>query len=168
MPEAEELLCDFCGNRIKENDEYCVKCGRLFVDDALCSNHEDIEAQGVCVICSFAFCEACGSYKNGVFLCNEHSGYEITDSFVKIYGSGDINKIRYFENILKNEGLHPFIIDKKNNRISLAGEEYPFFKVNGTENSALNEVKLLIPFNETIEAENIIKNLKNPDYGKGE
>ena len=155
----QELTCNFCGDVIKEDDEYCVNCGSIFVDDALCNNHEDIEANGVCVICSSAFCDKCGEFTNGKFLCREHDSYEIIDSMARVFSSNDALKIEYFKNILENEGLHPFIFKYEGNTIPFKGEDYPFFWKNGAALS-LYEVKIMTPFYEVQKAEEIINGLE--------
>lgn len=157
MSNIDDLQCEFCGNIVKEDDEYCFDCGHLFVDDALCSNHEDIEADGVCVICSYAFCAECGSFRDKIFLCNEHEKYEIINSFARIYGSNDLIQVEYYKNILTEEGMHPVVLDKKSNVVALAGTEYSFFKTpNKLTSPVLNEIKLLIPLQEVLKAEALI------------
>ena len=164
MTGIKDLQCDFCEHIIKEDDEYCVNCGHIFVDDALCNNHEDTEADGVCIICSYAFCGKCGVFQNGVFLCNEHKKYEVLDSFAKIYSSEELTEIEYLKNVLADEGFHPVLVDKKTNRISLAGTEYSFF--NSEEDSSgivLNEIKLFVPAPEALDAEAVLQNLNETE-----
>ena len=74
---ADKLLCDFCGTEINNDAEFCSKCGTIFIDNVSCFNHSDDDARGVCTICHQAYCKRCGLRVNGIFLCNEHSDYEI-------------------------------------------------------------------------------------------
>lgn len=161
MEKSDELVCGFCENKMKEDDEYCMNCGHLFVDDALCNNHEEADAEGVCIICSYAFCGECGSYKMGRFLCNEHADYEIVGSYARVFGSTNLAEVDYYKNILLEEKMHPVLLDKKNNAISFAGNEYSFFKHPQKQSAVImNEVKLLVPLTETLDAEAIIANIK--------
>lgn len=157
-----ELTCDHCGNVIKEDDEYCVNCGSLFADDVLCNNHEDIEASGVCVICSSAFCGKCGEFINKKFLCREHESYEIIDSMVRVFSSEDTVKIEYLKSILENEGLHPFVFKREVNSIPFKGNDYSFWG-NPKDQKALSfyEAKIMAPFEEVLKAEEIIAGIEN-------
>jgi len=157
----EELTCGICNNKISGEDEFCPNCGAIFIDDVKCYNHEDSEADGVCVICSFPFCENCGSNINDLFLCNEHEHYEIIQGMAKIFGTSDALQANYIMEILKQEELHPFLFDRKASAISLGGTDYSLFRASGEYNGHLiNELKILVPFQEILQAENFIKNLQ--------
>ena len=84
MPD--KLLCDFCGTEISGDAEFCGKCGTIFTDNASCFNHSDDDAKGVCAICHQAYCKRCGLRVNGIFLCNEHSDYEIYEGMARVLG----------------------------------------------------------------------------------
>ncbi len=70
--ESEELVCAFCGARVREEDNYCPECGILFSEDVYCENHPKIPAEGVCIICGLPYCKACGYRVNKLFLCSLH------------------------------------------------------------------------------------------------
>ena len=46
----ESLVCAQCENDVKENDDFCPSCGEPFLDDTLCDNHDNVLAEGVCII----------------------------------------------------------------------------------------------------------------------
>lgn len=85
----ESLVCAQCENDVKESDDFCPSCGELFLDDTLCENHDNVLAEGVCIICSVPFCLKCGLKVNNHFLCNDHSAYEIYQGMVRVYGTLD-------------------------------------------------------------------------------
>jgi hypothetical protein len=95
MPE--KLLCDFCGTEISNDTEFCTKCGTIFIDDVSCFNHSDDDAKGVCAICHQAYCKRCGLRVNSIFLCNEHSDYEIYEGMARVFGTADEQYINYLK-----------------------------------------------------------------------
>ena len=158
----EVLACDNCNKSVKEDDEYCPHCGSIFVGDVYCHNHQDIEAKGVCVVCSYAFCESCGLSINDIFICDEHNNYEIYGAMARVYGGSDILDVEYVKNALEQDGLHPFIYSRKASPISLGGDDYTLFRASGeSEGRLINEVKVMIPLQELLLAEEIISALKN-------
>jgi len=162
MDNQDFIKCSFCGNAITEDADYCTNCGHLFTDDILCGNHEDIEAVGVCIVCSVPQCQECGSFTDNKFFCNKHNDYEIVDNTVRIFGSTDINQIKYFESILLQEGLHPFILNKSSSSLVFTETEYSFFKNKGDgQGKILNEIKLLLPFSEVLRGELVVNDLLN-------
>lgn len=166
MPETERLSCEFCKNIIREDDEYCVSCGHLFEDDVLCNNHDDADAEGVCVICSYAFCKECGKFDNGIFFCTEHKGYQVFQSMACVFGSNDNLEAEYIKNALAAEGMHPFLFDKK---LSITGTDYSWFNTSADPGGhVLNEIKIMVPLNETLEAVELIATLKSSEDGAEE
>lgn len=155
MPE--KLLCDYCGAEITSDAEFCPKCGTLFISDVSCFNHSDNEAKGVCAICHQAYCKRCGLRVNNIFLCNEHSRYEIYEGMARVFGSSDEQQINYFKSILEENNLHPFVYSRKSSPLNLGGADYSMFKSSGTSNEhTLSEIKLLVPCSEVLQAEKII------------
>ena len=56
MNEANNLLtCEVCNNPVKKDDDFCPNCGSLFIDEIFCDNHNEIPADGVCIICRIPF-----------------------------------------------------------------------------------------------------------------
>ena len=96
---SEKLLCDFCGTEATNDSEFCTKCGTIFIDNVDCFIHPDDDAKGVCAICHQAYCKKCGLRVNGIFLCNEHSHYEIYEGMASVFGSSDEQKINYLKSI---------------------------------------------------------------------
>ena len=153
MPE--KLFCDFCGTEISDDSEFCTICGTIFIDDVSCFNHSDDEAKGVCTICHQAYCKRCGLRVNSIFLCNEHSDYEVYEGMARVYGSSDEHQINYFKSVLEENKLHPFIFDKTDS---------PFAEGVGnrilTKGNLLSEIKILVPCSEVLQAEKIIDELE--------
>lgn len=158
MPD--KLFCDFCGTEMSDDAEFCTKCGTIFIDDVSCFNHPDDEARGVCAICHQAYCKRCGLRVNGIFLCNEHSDYEIYEGMARIFGSSDEQQINFYKSILEENKLHPFIFERKTSPLSLGGIDYSLFRASGDANEHLiNEIKLMVPCSEVLQAEKIIDDL---------
>jgi hypothetical protein len=155
MPE--KLLCDFCGTEISDDSEFCTKCGTVFIDDVSCFNHSDDEARGVCAICHQAYCKRCGLRVNGIFLCNEHSDYEIYEGMARVFGSSDEQQVNLFKSVLEENNFHPFIFQRKASPISMGSGDYTLFRASGDPGGKLiNEIKLMVPCSEVLQAEKII------------
>ena len=75
--EENKYLCDKCKLEIEADSDFCPRCGTIFIEDVKCENHPDIEAKGVCVICTRPVCNNCGIKVNNSFFCNEHDSTEI-------------------------------------------------------------------------------------------
>ncbi len=160
MPE--KLFCDFCGNESTDDSEFCGKCGNLFINDVQCINHTERDAAGVCTICLQAYCKKCGFRVNNVFLCNEHSNYEIVEGMARVFGTPDEALVNYIKSCLENDGLHPFIYNRKATPMHLGGSDHSLFRASGdSQNVIINEIKLVVPCSEVLEAEKIIKEIEN-------
>jgi len=156
--ENEEFVCLTCEFVVKNNDEYCLNCGTILTENKKCNCHHVVEAEGICLICLKLCCQKCGLYTNGVYLCNEHSNYEIIEGMARVYGSNDSLELEYYKDILEKECLHPFLYSRKSDSILLGDFDYSLYwgEFNG---KPLNEIKLMLPLNEVIEAENILEPL---------
>lgn len=161
MVNNKNLTCGTCGSDASEDSEYCFNCGAIFIEDVKCINHDNIEAAGVCVICSRAFCSECGIDAVGRFFCEEHDEYEVYQNMARIYGSADEVAIRYAAARLEEAGLHPFIFSRKASPMHLGGADYSLFRASGdSANVIINEIKLMVPFSEVVEAEEILSELE--------
>lgn len=158
---SDNLFCDYCGSEISRDAEFCPKCGTIFIGDVSCFNHSDNEAKGVCAICHQAYCKKCGLRVNNIFLCNEHSHYEIYEGMARVFGSSDEQQINYYKSILVENKLHPFIYSRKSSPLHLGGADYSLFRASGDSNGhIINEIKLLVPCTEVLQAEKIIDELE--------
>ena len=128
--QASELSCTRCGVPVTEEDAFCRNCGALFSDGLYCSNHNSIQAEGVCVICSKPFCKTCGEVTNRVFLCDAHWRYEIQEGMAKIFNCRDTVQAVYVTSCLEQAGFHPLV-----------------------------EYKVFVPFSEVLEAEKTLREL---------
>ncbi|MDT3695032.1 MAG: hypothetical protein ROY99_01490 [Ignavibacterium sp.] len=158
---SENVLCEYCGAKISKETEFCLKCGTIFIDDIHCFNHPDDNARGVCVICQQAYCKKCGLRVNGVFLCDQHSNHEIYEGMARVFGSSDEQQINYYKSILEENNLHPFIYTRKTTPLSVGGVDYSLFNASSdTRGKLLNEIKLMVPCSEFLQAEIIIDELE--------
>lgn len=153
----EKLLCDFCGTEISNDTEFCTKCGTIFIDNVSCFIHPDDDAKGVCAICHQAYCKKCGLRVNSIFLCNQHSNYEIYEGMARVFGSSDEQQVNLYKSNLEQNNLHPFVYSRKASPISLGGPDYTLFKASGDSSGhIINEFKLMVPCSEVLQAEKII------------
>ncbi|MBS4033162.1 MAG: hypothetical protein KGZ85_01740 [Ignavibacterium sp.] len=158
MPE--KILCDYCGNETTNDSEFCIKCGSIFIDDVYCLNHSERYADGVCAICHQGYCKKCGLRVNSIFLCNEHSDYEIYEGMARIYGSIDDSQINFLKSSIEKEGFHPFIYNRKATPMHLGGSDHSLFRSAGdSRNVIINEIKLVVPCSEVLEAKQLINDL---------
>ncbi|HMN17891.1 MAG: zinc-ribbon domain-containing protein [Ignavibacteriaceae bacterium] len=159
---SENILCEYCGTEISKETEFCLKCGTMLIDDLTCFNHPDDNARGVCVICQQAYCKKCGLRVNGVFLCDQHSDYEIYEGMARVFGSSDEQQVNYFKSILEENNLHPFIYARNTSPLSVGGVDYSLFNASGNPKGKLvNEIKLMVPCSEFLQAEKIINELEH-------
>lgn len=158
--EQEIFECPACNNQVDKDDEFCPECGTLFEDGIKCSVHSDIEAEGVCIICCFPFCNQCGSANNKRFLCHSHYDYEIYQGMARVYGDLDDTNVQYVKSCLEQAGIHPFIFCK----IQPKGGSrlvYTLFEANGDSGGHIvNEIKVMVPCQEVVTAEDILRELK--------
>jgi len=156
----EKTYCFYCEIEVDANTEFCTKCGSVFIDNVLCTNHTEAEAEGVCVVCQHAFCNECGGFVNDVFLCDGHSEYEIYEGMARVFGSSDEAEVNFIKSCLETEGLHPFIYQRKTTPLHLGGVDYSLFRASGDVNGHLvNEIKLMMPCYEVLQAEKIIEDI---------
>ena len=158
--ENEKYVCDNCELEVEADSDFCPRCGTIFIENITCEDHKERDAEGVCVVCSKPVCKECGHKVNSTFLCNQHDGYEIYEGMARVYGSSDISQINYIKGCLEDESLHPFIYSRKSSPMHLGGTDYSLFRASGDFNGHLiNEIKLMVPCNEVLEAEKLITEL---------
>ena len=153
-------VCVNCSFEADDDSDYCPRCGTLFIKNIKCENHPKDEAEGVCVICGISFCsDCCHSVKN-IYFCYEHDGYEIYEGMAKVFGTSDEIQIHYVKSCLEENSLHPFIYSKKTTPMQLGGNDQSLINLSGSgEEKIINEIKLLVPCSEVLEAEKLISEL---------
>lgn len=157
---SEKTICGNCEQDILDDAEYCPRCGTILIDDVICNNHPDVEASGVCVVCSLPYCDNCGYTDDLVYLCNVHDHYEVYQGMARVFGTSDEVQIRHVEGFLKESGLHPFVYSRKSSPMHLGGSDYSLFRPSGDPKGHLiNEIKLMVPCSEVLEAERLIEQL---------
>jgi len=156
MDEPNDILtCEVCNNQVKEDDDFCPYCGSLFIEEIFCENHNEILADGVCVICCIPFCNKCGAIKDNYFLCEQHSNYEIIEGMVRVYETLDITAIQYVKACLENDGLHPVLFSRN----SPWGDSRPSQSLFNTTGSFSVNNKIMVPSQEVLKAEEILKSI---------
>lgn len=158
--DQDDFECSFCENTVAHDDDFCPDCGTLFSNEIDCVLDPGVDATGVCVICCEPYCENCGSFvENKVFLCIEHAGYEIIENYAKVLGSNDETEIEYAKSILEAEELHPIIYTKEKYRHIAVPTEY-LIQTSGTSSGdRVNQIKLMVPFQEVLKAAEILKGI---------
>ena len=153
-------LCANCSFEADDDSDYCPRCGTLFLGNIKCENHTENEGEGVCVICSNPFCSDCAHSVKNIFLCNEHDGYEIYEGMAKVFGTSDEIQIHYVKSCLEENSFHPFIYSKKSTPMQLGGNDQSLINLSGSrEEKIINEIKLLVPCGEVLEAEKLISEI---------
>jgi hypothetical protein len=159
--EEDEYQCPRCKEAVQPDDDFCVHCGELFVEDVPCSLHPDRSAEGTCIICATPFCSQCGGWTQKRFLCDQHSRYEIYEDNVRVFGSSDVVQVEFAADCLVKEGLHPVIFSRKASPLSLGGVDYTLFRASGEfDGHIINELKLMVPVQEVLEAQQKLRDLE--------
>ena len=154
------LTCEACNNPVNDDDDFCTNCGTLFIEGVFCSNHDNIAADGVCIICSLPFCKECGFRSNNHFLCNQHSNYEIYERMARVYGVLDDTDAQYVKACLEQNGLHP-VLFSRHQPFGGARFTYTLFEAQGDySGNIVTEIKVMVPCQEVLEAEEIINSIK--------
>ncbi len=158
--ESSNLICIRCDFQVDKNSDFCPRCGKLFIENVKCENHSHIDATGVCVICRVPFCSNDGDQVNNVFLCVDHNGYEIYQGMARVFGTSDEVQIQYVKNYLEENNFHPFVYSRKSSPMHLGGTDYSLFRASGDFNGRIiNEIKLMLPCGEILEAKEKLENL---------
>jgi len=158
--ETKKHLCTNCSFEADDDSDYCPRCGTLFIKNIKCEIHLQDEAAGVCVICGKPYCSNCGHSVNNIFLCSEHDGYEIYEGMAKVFGTSDEIQIHYVKSCLEENSFHPFIYSKKSAPMQLGRNDQPLINLSGNNRERiLNEIKLLVPCSEVLEAEILVSQL---------
>jgi hypothetical protein len=153
-------LCSNCSFKADDDSDYCPRCGTLFIENVKCENHIKKETEGICVICGKPFCSNCGHPVNNIFLCNDHDCYEIYEGMARVFGTSDEIQIHYVKSCLEENSFHPFIYSKKSTPMQLGGDDKTLINLSGSgEEKIINEIKLLVPCSEVLEAEKLISEI---------
>ena len=156
-----EFTCNNCGNSVAEDDDFCPHCGNLFAEGLRCKKHYSQQAAGVCIICAEPYCNTCAGWINDNFLCANHEEYEIYQGMARVFGSNNEPLVQYVQKCLAESGLHPFLYSRKASPISIGGPSYTLFRASGEfDGHIINELKLMVPCQEVIEAEELLRQLK--------
>jgi hypothetical protein len=155
------MECPRCKGGVQGSDEFCPDCGELLVEGISCTNHPDKLAKGACVICCAAYCSLCGNRRGHPFLCGVHGHYEIYQGMARVYGTNDAAQAGYAASCLEQRQLHPMLYSRKASPIHMGGSEYTLLHMSGeTSGHVVNEIKLMVPVQEVLVAEEILQELE--------
>jgi len=158
--EEEIFSCTHCNNDVKNDDEFCTHCGSILIENVHCYQHPKADAEGVCIICSLPYCKKCGAFSNNLFLCNAHAEYEIYEGMARIYSTLNDTPAQHAKTCLEQAGLHPVLFC----RVQPHGGPrivYTLFRSAGDKGGYLvNEIKVMVPCQEVINAEKVLRKLK--------
>lgn len=149
----ETIVCEYCGNQTTNDSEFCIKCGSIFIDNVYCYKHSEQIADGVCAICHNAYCKKCGLRVNSIFLCNEHSDFEIYEGMAAVFNSYDIAQIEFLKSCLKKEGFNPFIYSRNSTPLPSGYKDLTLFQVEKDPGKvSSSEIRLVVPCSEVLQA----------------
>jgi hypothetical protein len=152
--------CPRCGEPVQPDDDFCPHCGELFLLQVPCRLHREKFAAGACIICAKPFCAECGARVGGKFLCHQHGGYEIYEENVRVFGSSDVVQVEFARDCLEKGGLHPVVFSRKASPLSMGAPDYTLFRASGEfDGHLINELKLMVPVQEVLDAEKKLKEL---------
>lgn len=152
----EQTFCPNCKDTVEKDDDFCPNCGTLFSEDIFCKKHPEVAAAGVCVICTEPFCLECGGTENGAFCCNSHADYEMVQGHAKILGTDDVVQAELVKTSLAEAGLHPKIFNRRSASRTIEASMVNFFRGGESAKHPVNEIKVMVPFQEVVEAERIL------------
>ena len=155
-----DITCENCGHSVSADDDFCPECGSLFVDGIFCSNHYNVLAEGVCIICAKPYCSKCGYKTNGHFLCNHHSTFEIYEGMVRIYGVLDDLAAQHAKTCLEQAGFHLVIFCRDQPKGGPRFVNTLYGSAGDFNGHVINEIKIMVPCQEVIEAEEILRSFK--------
>ena len=157
---AESRVCTKCRSKAAVDAKFCPDCGTAFATGLRCFSHKKNDAVGVCVICRRPYCSRCVSLVNKRYLCHDHEDYEIYEGMARVYGVSDEAAASYVTDCLEKKGLHPFLYSRKASPISLGGSDYTLFRASGEfDGHIINEIKVMVPCNEVLEAQKVLQRL---------
>ena len=161
---SDNFICNRCDHEVTADSDFCPNCGNLFVEVIMCSTGDNHPAEGCCVICGSPYCKNHGKLYQYSFMCDEHSGLECFQGMARVFGSSDFLEVNFYNDCLSKAGLHPFIYERKTSPISLGGVDYSLFRASGEfDGHIINELKLMVPFPEVLEAQKTITDVDRTD-----
>lgn len=160
--EEDIFICEICENPVAEENDFCPHCGSIYIE-VKCLNHEEKDADGVCVICAEPLCEDCFGDNDEVILCENHAGYEIYKSVAKVYDTQDEDKMLFYKNVMDENDIHNLVfsvkVSTKTENDAAPGE------IAYSVEETVDEYKLMVPLNLVLEAEEI---LSQTEYDENE
>jgi hypothetical protein len=124
------LRCGRCGEEYRDADA-CPSCGTLR-EEVPCETHSERVAEGRCVVCGRAVCQACAAAEPRALRCAEHGRVMVIQGWAQVYST-----TREFEAQLVRENLRAEGIDAQ-----IYSQRDSIFSVDIGE---LSIVRLLVP-----------------------
>ena len=154
--DKQTFRCPDCNEFVEKDDDFCPNCGTVFSEGIFCTNHPEKPAQGVCVICTDPFCAECGGTVNDIFCCNSHADYEMVQGHAKILGTNDLILAEFVKSCLEEQELHPKAYNRRGASRTIEASMATFFRGGESAKHSVNEIKIMVPFQEVVEAERIL------------
>ncbi|HTR82516.1 MAG TPA: zinc ribbon domain-containing protein [Bacteroidota bacterium] len=160
--EAAEVYerCANCSELVTLDSEYCIHCGVIFSEKKfMCETHPTTEAVAVCIICNRLLCEQCAGKKKERTFCESHKGIETSEDWAVAFQSFDYYEANIVRGKLESAGM---TVNPRNNE-SLG------FLADGFMESVIGRsilkypVKVFVPFDQYLEAIEIVKHEFPPD-----
>lgn len=157
----EQLICSMCKREVVRSDDFCPYCGDMLGANVACTHHHNVPAEGVCIICAEPSCAGCGQWVYSTYRCTHHAAYEIIEGMVRVYGVSDVAQAEFAVTCLKQAGIQSVVFSRKASPISIGGPDYTLFTASGDfDGHLINEIKVMVPCREVIQAEKVLSDLK--------
>ena len=137
--------CENCSSPVKKGDKFCKNCGIILKNNEFCEVHPEIKAEAVCLICKKFICDECIDEVSGKMFCPEHCNYSFTENnWAVVFTTNQEWEAELKKDFLAREGITAVINSKKDSSRMLTY-------------GRLSEIWLMVPFEQVIEAENLLK-----------
>ena len=103
---SEMIKCQYCGEEVTDDSDFCPHCGNLFIEGKLvfCDEHPKKSAIAVCIICRKLICDECGVEVHGRNYCMEHRKVKVQQDWAEIFRSTEIADAELVKSILESAG----------------------------------------------------------------
>jgi hypothetical protein len=91
LNEGEPLYCFNCEELLLVKSNFCPHCGMLQVDlleddeEIMCDKHSNIEAIGICVVCSKPICGDCAIERDNRLFCDNDEHIKIFEDWAVVF-----------------------------------------------------------------------------------
>jgi hypothetical protein len=162
---AAYIECNYCGEEVTEESDFCPHCGTLFAQagTVVCDEHESVHAVCVCIICRKVCCEKCSVEVHGRSFCLLHRKVKVEQDWVEVFRSTEITEAELVKSVLESGGYK--IITRNFNSIGFSwdgGGDSPVSRSNLNKPS-----RVFVPIPEYLEAVKYLEEWKSPESHSG-